>query len=85
MANLPASFATLQKIVSDRQCCKVIWPNARGTSRKAMLVDVTTARAIIALHDALERPELKARVVDGIAASKARFVLLANFAFSKCV
>jgi hypothetical protein len=50
-----------------------------------MLVDVTTARAIIALHDALERPELKARVVDGIAASKARFVLLANFAFSKCV
>lgn len=50
---------------------------------RKMLVDSLTARAILAVYDALEAPENKAKVERMVAGTPEQFHRIAGFAFDK--
>lgn len=83
MANtLPANIHSIRKIVAERQCCRLFWPASETYPKsRRVLVDTTTAAAVLAVHEAAG--ELQTRVEALIKLSPRKLALVAAIAWSK--
>lgn len=69
--------------IADNGYCKLIWPDAdKPAARKPVLVDTTTARALLAVRSALS-PDAQDRFDDMIATDRFRFARCVDFAWRK--
>jgi hypothetical protein len=81
MTKLPATFASLQRIVAEHSAYRLHWPaSQRLPKARSVLVDAVTAKAVVTVHGALSEAN-KAKLERMLMLGPDKLVRLAEIAY----